>query len=473
MAALTDIEANEMLVHENRNELEVNNFEVEEGLPLFLNSILDRAESSISAGSTNMDEIQTCLVFVDRTISLLRLIIQEVDEIDKQEWHTIESCFELILQSLHDYASELARRPTTLTTQNCDVERARTPGRPEFYVQPETLEELLGLGFSKQKIAKIFGVSRWTVYRRIQQFNLEHLSEFSNLSDVELDQIISDYTSRHGRTTGQVLIMGYLHSLGLRVQRTRVCNSMARIDPANSALRWGAAVYRRRYKVPWANSLWHLDGHHSLIRWGLVIHGCIDGFSRRIIYLHCSSNNLSSTVLNLFLNAIEKDGLWPSRIRVDQGVENVLVCEAMVEKQGEGRASFIAGPSTHNQRIERLWRDVFRVVGHYFYYIFYGMEDSGILNTTNPLHMFALHTVFLPRINVALQEFMEPFNHHKIRTMQNWSPYQVWVNSILNSDNPLLTGQPDPLPENAEFYGYDPMDQIRLKKVIIMLLFIQ
>ena len=232
------------------------------------------------------------------------------------------------------------------------------------------------------------------MYRRIQQFNFEHLSEFSDLSDVELDQIISDYTSRHGRTTGQVLIMGYLHSLGLRVQRARVRNSMARIDPANSALRWGAAVYRRRYKVPWANSLWHLDGHHSFIRWGLVIHGCIDGFSRRIIYLHCSSNNLSSTVLSLFLNAIEKDGLWPSRIRVDQGVENVLVCEAMVEKQGEGRASFFAGPSTHNQRIERLWRDVFRVVGHYFYYIFYAMEDSGILNTTNPLHMFALHTVF-------------------------------------------------------------------------------
>ena len=109
MEALTDIEANEMLVHENRNEVEVNNFEVEEGLPVFLNSVLDRAESTISAGNTKMDEIQTCLVFVDRNISLLRLIIQEVDEIDKQEWHTIESCFELILQSLHDYASELAR----------------------------------------------------------------------------------------------------------------------------------------------------------------------------------------------------------------------------------------------------------------------------------------------------------------------------------------------------------------------------
>ena len=201
-------------------------------------------------------------------------------------------------------------------------------------------------------------VSRLTVYRRIRQLNLEHLSEFSNLSDVKLDQIIGDYTSRQGRTTGQVLIMRHLHSLGIRVQRTRVRNSMARIDPANSALRWRAAICRRRYQVPWADSLWHLDGHHSLIRWCLVIHGCIDGFPRRVIYLHCSSNNLSSTVLTLFLNATEKDGeLWPSRIRIDQSLGNVLVCEEMVEKQGGGWASFIAGPLTHNQRIKRLWRD--------------------------------------------------------------------------------------------------------------------
>ena len=114
-------------------------------------------------------------------------------------------------------------------------------------------------------------------------------------------------------------------------------------------------VTRRRYQVPWPNSLWHLDGHHSLIRWKLVVHGCIDGFSRRIIFLQSSSNNLSTTVLSLFLDAIENDGgLWPSRIRVDKGVENVLVCDAMVEARGEGRGSFIAGPSTHNQRIERL-----------------------------------------------------------------------------------------------------------------------
>ena len=112
------------------------------------------------------------------------------------------------------------------------------------------------------------------------------------------------------------------------------------MDPANTALRWGIVVSRRQDLVPWPNGLWYLDGHHSHIRWGLVIHGCIDGFSRRIMFLRCSiNNNLSQTLPEPFLKAIENDALWPSRIRVDYGVENVQVCDAMVEARGEGRGS--------------------------------------------------------------------------------------------------------------------------------------
>ena len=169
---------------------------------------------------------------------------------------------------------------------------------------------------------------------------------------------------------------------------------MARVNPRNTVLRWGITVSRRVYRVSWPNSLWHLDGHHSLIRWKLVVHGCIDGFSRRIMFLRCSSNNLAETVLELFLDAISRDGeRWPSRIRVDKGVENVLVCDAIVQARGEGRGSFIAGPSTHNQRIERLWRDVYRCVCHLFYYVFYGMELSAILNTEDPVHIIYIITL--------------------------------------------------------------------------------
>ena len=144
------------------------------------------------------------------------------------------------------------------------------------------------------------------------------------------------------------------------------------------------------------------------------------------MFLRCNSNNRTETVLNLFLDAINRDGnLWPSRIRVDKGVENVLVCDAMVQARGEGRGSFIAAPSTHNQRIERQWRDVFRCVCHLYYYLFYAKESIGILNTDNQIHLFALHLVFIPRINKALDEFCEAFNHHKVCTEGNWSPYQI------------------------------------------------
>jgi hypothetical protein len=36
-------------------------------------------------------------------------------------------------------------------------------------------------------------------------------------------------------------------------------------------------------------------GNHNLVRYNVVVHGCIDGFSRAIIYLVCVDNNQSWT----------------------------------------------------------------------------------------------------------------------------------------------------------------------------------
>ena len=179
----------------------------------------------------------------------------------------------------------------------------------------------------------MFKVSRWTIARRVDDYNLNSLSRYSNMTNDELDQIIQDYISRHGPTTGEPLMSGYLNSKGYRVQRHRVRSSLNRVDPKNTVPRWGALVSRRTYFVPWANSLWHLDGHHALICWKFVIHGCIDGKSRKIVYPNCSTNNKAETVHNLFLISVEHHG-WPSRIRVDYGVENTLVCDEMVAKRG-------------------------------------------------------------------------------------------------------------------------------------------
>lgn len=188
-----------------------------------------------------------------------------------------------------------------------------------------------------------------------------------------------------------------------------------------------------------------------------MIHGCIDGFSRLVLYLFCANNNRNATVLELFLAAKEEYGL-PSWVRSDKGGENVGVCEYMLYARGTGRHSHIAGKSTHNQRIERLWRDVFHCVLSTFYSIFYQLEENHELNPVNDFDLFALHFVFIPRINTCLREFRSSWNRHPLRTENNWSPQKIWTNGILQPANKGLCGVTDVLdtvPEDIENYGID------------------
>ena len=159
-----------------------------------------------------------------------------------------------------------------------------------------------------------------------------------------------------------------------------MAKALANIDPINSQIRWTSLIRRRKYKVPGPNSLWHCDGHHSLICWGFVIHGAIEGFSRYIVYLNCSTNNKKDTALDLFEQAVLEMGT-PSRIRTDEGGENLLIWDLMMSLRGPYKGSFIAASSLHNQRIEQLWRDMWNCISCQFYYTFQAMEDQGLYNS--------------------------------------------------------------------------------------------
>lgn len=108
-----------------------------------------------------------------------------------------------------------------------------------------------------------------------------------------------------------------------------------------------------------------------------------------------------------------------ARARFDHGGENIDVARFMLAVRGLHRGSHITGWSTRNQRIERLWRDVFRNCLHVYYSLFYMLEDGGILEADNELHLKALHFEYIPRINHTLSSFREAWNNHSLTTKRN------------------------------------------------------
>ncbi|CAB4024078.1 uncharacterized protein LOC110247927 [Paramuricea clavata] len=203
-----------------------------------------------------------------------------------------------------------------------------------------------------------------------------------------------------------------------------------------------------------------------MIRWRFVVHGGIDGFSRAVVYLGCACDNRSQTVFQLFLNSMSTYKC-PRRIRSDHGTENVGVARWMLQHFGPASKPILTGLSVHNQRIERLWRDVNTYVISYFRNLFFYLESLDLLDPLIEVHLFALHYVFKPRINRALTLFATQWNNHPLSTEGNRSPYQVWVQGFYefaNSNYETVRDVVNPETLDVDSYGIDddgPMPEIR------------
>ncbi|KAK4881534.1 hypothetical protein RN001_004853 [Aquatica leii] len=154
------------------------------------------------------------------------------------------------------------------------------------------------------------------------------------------------------------------------------------------------------------------DSNHKLVTFRFVY----IYYSRMIIYLACKPNNNSDTVLSLFENGTAKCCL----------------------------VNFITGKNVHNQRIERFWAEVNRVVTKPFKQLLLFMEVQNLLDEHNEIDLFCLHYVYLPKIEGSLTEFAG----------DSQSPLQLWNLSYVESFHYLLNEDPNYL-QNEELYGVD------------------
>ncbi|KAH3781136.1 hypothetical protein DPMN_158961 [Dreissena polymorpha] len=230
-----------------------------------------------------------------------------------------------------------------------------------------------------------------------------------------------------------------------------------RIDVEGIQARRKTTLHRRIYNVLCPNQLWHINTNHKLIRWHFIIAGGIDGFSRFIVYLKCIQNNKAKTILECLKEGVEKYGI-PVRVRSDQGMENYSVAMFMLENRGE--KGMITGKSNYNQRIERLWRDVYEGDLSLYYDLFYFMEDEGLLNPLDAQHIYALHHVFFDKINEKLFIWQNAWASHRMRTVRS-SPRQLFISGCANNHVTITL----PSFANGEhFEDVSQIDELQMEK---------
>lgn len=302
------------------------------------------------------------------------------------------------------------------------IESLYRAGRPKVNVDIDEILELRRLHYNWTKIAYILGISRATLYRRLEAAGVSP-NDYTPLTDSQLDNILVCIKRDH-QNDGEVLLQGHLVRQGIRVSRQALRNSIHRVDHENTIARRRTVIRRRVYSVPYPNYMWHQDGHHKLIRWRIVTHGAIDGYSRMITFMKSSNNNKAATVLDNFRDAVVRFGL-PEHVRSDYGGENAGVWKFMITTHNNDYSCVITGSSVHNERIERMWRDVNRCVISMFADTFRNMEQDSILDPLNEVDLYCLHYLYIPRLNKAITEFQESWNNHALSRKGAMTPYQL------------------------------------------------
>ena len=142
----------------------------------------------------------------------------------------------------------------------------------------------------------------------------------------EVKEVVSEEIRDGGSNLGYRRVWSHLKTSGLLVRREDVRLALHELDPENVSKRRRHRLQRRKYRNPGPNYVWHIDGHDKLKPYGLSIHGCIDGYSRRIIWLEvASTNKVPELIAKYYLDALKQILGKPKFVKADNGTEHSII----------------------------------------------------------------------------------------------------------------------------------------------------
>ena len=101
----------------------------------------------------------------------------------------LKMLYELAYGKLEEIFSQINMEQVSLEQRSgYYVPLEKTGGRPKFAITKEQLVNLRETGLTWAKIATCLNVSERTLYRRVQEFDID--GRFSGLSNTELDELL-------------------------------------------------------------------------------------------------------------------------------------------------------------------------------------------------------------------------------------------------------------------------------------------
>ena len=227
----------------------------------------------------------------------------------------------------------------------------------KYFTEGHSYEIIIDLLATKHNIL----LSLSSLKRRLLDAGLSRRANYSTIAAVRA--AISEELKGSGQLLGYRAMWQTLkQKYSLVVRRDDVMHLMAEMDPMGIENRSKHRFVRRAYRSMGPNEVWHVDGYDKLKPFGIAISGCIDGYSRKIMWLKCGKSNKDPAIIvQMYVQCVTKCGVIPMRLRTDCGTENGLMaalhCSLRSEHGDEfaGAKSHMYSSSTSNQRIESWW----------------------------------------------------------------------------------------------------------------------
>lgn len=271
--------------------------------------------------------------------------------------HELPICFHIILVMDMDNREELIKRYYTLGLQQSEI-----------------------LAFLN--LVHGIEISQRTLKRILKKLNLYRRNYYSNLTDVV--KFIQHEISKSGQLHGYRWMHLKCLQNGFVVTQEIVRELLNILDPQGVYVRKRKRLRRRRYYNKGPNYVWHMDSYDKLKPYGICINGCIDGYSRHIIWLRAGSSSSNPKIIaGYFVGSMNVLGGYPRTIRSDMGTENKSVekiqkaLHELFNTNTTHNLPFIYGRSTANQRIESWWATLRKHNAQYWMNLFEILKDEG------------------------------------------------------------------------------------------------